>query len=792
MQYLSGVMRMFDILEQNITKVENIEKMRDPQPTMETIYLLCSTSQNVDRIINDLAPSHDSPPQYEAAHIFFVDACGPMNTKFAPTMDESLALLQDELDMATQTLVNVCITLNENPLIRYLNVPGKVLGPLSVEAQADTVEGTFAADDARKNQGLGRVQIGMPFTQQLALRVQAALDEYTSHGQMLGDPGRPRGVLFITDRSMDLWSPFLHEFTYQAMVYDLIDIQDGKYKHSFQNAEGEKEEIDVELNDEDDVWTRIRHLHIAEAIEYLTREFKSHMGEASQFNDHLSIDGMRDMLASLPHMQQTKQRLSVHLTLAQLCMDKFEKSMLAAQAMVEQNSATGQTPEGSRPKTLIEEMVPLLDNPTISGSDKVRIIALYILFCDGVQDEDRRRLFQHARLTGGEMAAVNNLVHLSARVVRETSASSLDAIFRKRRKTLAPRLPAAGQAEYELSRFQPLIRTMMEDHLLSRLDQSMFPYVRDAPQESRSTNLMHQSASFSASAQDYATGLLHSAISATGGKDSPLARVGFGFDGSSASRSQVMRAGTTSLRSAKPTWHQKGRSQSVTSLGGATVGAGGTSATARTASSVLTEMSNPTAQRMIVFMSGGMTYSEIRTAYQVGKRNNTEVYLGSSHVFTPSSFIESLRLMGTPRQPPPPDLHVEQRRQAEEQQAIYEEEVKKGHKKPKLPLLKKPKYPQELPPQERYDLRFSTPEVPEAVPEVSEKSGSRRISEQIKSKVSDVAHGHKSTEIAPPASSTTTTSSPEVSDAKQATAPSTKPKWTRDMSRFKNAFSIKK
>ena len=321
--------------------------------------------------------------------------------------------------------------------------------------------------------------------------------------------------------------------------------------------------------------------------------------------------------------------------------------------------------------------------------------------------------------------------------------------------------------------------------MLSRLDQSMFPYVRDAPQESRGTQLMNQSISFSSSAQDYATGLLHSAISATGGKDSPLARVGFGFDGSSSSRSQVMRAGTTSLRSSKPTWHQKGRSQSVTSLGSGTMGAGGTSATMRTASSVLTEMSNPTAQRMIVFMAGGMTYSEIRTAYQVGKRNNTEVYLGSSHVFTPTGFIDSLRIMGTPRQPPPPDLHVEQRRQAEKYQAEYLQEINKGNKKAKPPLLKKPKYPQELPPQERYDLRFSTPEVPESVPEVTEKSGTRRLSEQIKTKVSDVAHGHKATEAAVPASPSPATASPQASESKQSIPSSAKPKWTRDMSRFK-------
>lgn len=550
----------------------------------------------------------------------------PMDTKFAPSHEESLALLQDELDLAAQSILNMCITLNENPLIRYLHQPGRVLGPLSAEAQADTIEGSFAAEEAGRVHGDGRIQVGVPFPQQLALRVQDALDAYTKNGQMLGDPMRPRGVLFITDRTMDLMSPLLHEFTYQAMVYDLLPMKDGKYRHTYTNAEGAVETRDVELDDEDDVWRKIRHMHIAEAIQYLTKEFQQHVGETAQMSDKSSINDMRDMLASLPHLQQTKEKLSIHLTLAQQCMDKFERSKLAAQAMVEQNLSTGQTPSGQRPRNMVEDMVPLLDDPSISNADKARIISLYILHNNGVHEEDCRRLFQHARLTGGESAAIHHLSYLGATVVREPNASSLDAIFRKRRKTLAPRLLAAGQAEYELSRFQPLLRTMLEDHSMGRLEQAMFPYVRDAPPEAPlSSQIAARSMSITSSATDYATSMLHSAISATGGKDSPLARVGWGFDQSSSSRGQTMRTGTTSLRSAKPTWHQKGRQQSVSGAStGATVGAGGTAAR----SALLEESSNPTAQRMLVYIAGGMTYSEMRTVYDVSKRLNTDIYLG--------------------------------------------------------------------------------------------------------------------------------------------------------------------
>lgn len=53
-----------------------------------------------------------------------------------------------------------------------------------------------------------------------------------------------------------------------------------------------------------------------------------------------------------------------------------------------------------------------------SNKDKVRIIALYIQYREGVPDEDRRRLYQHARLSLPEMDAINSLVHMGARITR--------------------------------------------------------------------------------------------------------------------------------------------------------------------------------------------------------------------------------------------------------------------------------------------------------------------------------------------------------------------------------------
>lgn len=100
-----------------------------------------------------------------------------------------------------------------------------------------------------------------------------------------------------------------------------------------------------------------------------------------------------------------------------------------------QNCATGLNVDGKVPKNLVEEMVPLLDSREIvyvvldlehelllmlhpRNANKLRVVALYILHRDGVPDEDRRRLYSHARLTLAEQDAVDALVLMGQRISR--------------------------------------------------------------------------------------------------------------------------------------------------------------------------------------------------------------------------------------------------------------------------------------------------------------------------------------------------------------------------------------
>ena len=49
--------------------VENIEKIRQPYPQLEAIYILSSTNESIDRVIEDFSKT---TPLYLAANLFFV------------------------------------------------------------------------------------------------------------------------------------------------------------------------------------------------------------------------------------------------------------------------------------------------------------------------------------------------------------------------------------------------------------------------------------------------------------------------------------------------------------------------------------------------------------------------------------------------------------------------------------------------------------------------------------------------------------------------------------------------
>jgi len=337
-------------------------------------------------------------------------------------------------------------------------------------------------------------------SEQLAQMVQTELKGYSGYDPSFGQNNqRPQGVLLITDRSMDLMAPLLHEFTYQAMAHDLLPIKD-EDKVTFHMTINEgtpaAEEKDMEISEKDKVWVENRHRHMKDTIEKLMGDFQKFIDQNPNFTnqnqDTTSLNAIKDMLAGLPQFQEMKEAYSLHLTMAQEAMNIFQRHKLSEVASVEQTLATGLDEDYKKAKNILDQAVRLLDDDAVSPEDRLRLIALYVLYRDGVIPEDIDRLLMHSRLPPQEKAKITNLELLGARPTHKLkeprTTPAPGPLFHRNPKTISQ----MQEDDYALSRYEPAVKQMLEDLVAGTLDQVTFPYTEPPPEGPNSGNQFMQ------------------------------------------------------------------------------------------------------------------------------------------------------------------------------------------------------------------------------------------------------------------------------------------------------------
>ncbi|KAL2158989.1 hypothetical protein VTH06DRAFT_3020 [Thermothelomyces fergusii] len=477
-----------EILNHNIANIERIEDRREMNPDMDAVYFLSPQPHIVECLLADFAchryrrgfiiwtgPLPDplqrkldvarrqmgGPPDLllvdfypRESHLVTFRDPSSFLILYNPACND---LVAQHLRTLASKIASVCITLREFPKIRYYQPPA------------------HAAHEARV------------LCMHLARFVQQALEAHRQSDRNFPPPSqRPQSVLLVTDRSMDLMAPLLHEFTYQAMVHDLLPIREqenGKVTyHMAARPSARVEERDEELSEKDVVWVTNRHRHMKDTIDKLMSDFRKFMDKHPQFANRdreASLNDIRDILAGLPQFEEMKKAYSLHLTMAQEAMDIFQNFRLADVASAEQTMATGLDEEYKKPKNVLDEVVRLLDDRGIADADKLRLIAIYTLYRDGMIAKDISRLLWHASLQRSpdstDQAVIENLALLGARPLKE---------LKETRQPIPPLFPQPGSSKdavpeegYALSRFEPAVKQMLERLCAGELDQALFPYV---------------------------------------------------------------------------------------------------------------------------------------------------------------------------------------------------------------------------------------------------------------------------------------------------------------------------
>uniref|UniRef100_A0A3Q3JS24 Vacuolar protein sorting-associated protein 45 n=1 Tax=Monopterus albus TaxID=43700 RepID=A0A3Q3JS24_MONAL len=444
---VSMVYTQSEILQKEVYLFERIDSQnRDSMKHLKAICFLRPTKENVQHLIQELRR-----PKYSVYFIYFSNVISKSEIKALAEADEQEVVAEVQgrswepslLARCTQGLTSVLLALKKCPMIRY--------------------------------------QLSSDMSKRLAESVKQIITKEYELFDFRKTEVPP--LLLILDRSDDAITPLLNQWTYQAMVHELLGLNNNRIDLS--RVPGISKDLrEVVLSAEnDEFYANNLYLNFGEIgtnIKNLMEDFQKKRPKGQQKLE--SIGDMKAFVDNYPQFKKMSGTVSKHVTVVGELSRLVSERQLMEVSEVEQELACQNDHSSAQ-----QSVRRLLQNPRLSELDAVRLVMLYALryerhsssILPSLMDELSRRGVseRHRRMVQAVVEYGGKRVRGSD-LITPTDAVAITKQFFKGLKGV----------ENVYTQHQPLLHDTLDQLIKGRLKDSQFPYLgpsslRDRPQD---------------------------------------------------------------------------------------------------------------------------------------------------------------------------------------------------------------------------------------------------------------------------------------------------------------------
>jgi vacuolar protein sorting-associated protein 45 len=357
------------------SKKKSDSKQDVPMHHLKAVCFLRPCAQSIQSL-----KEHLSKPRYKEYHLFFSNIVSEKMLRDIAKSDEFEVVKQVQEFYGDVLAVNPDLWHIGLPQIKSLYQPEAYWANAEGLAYQRNVDGIISMCLSQKRRPTIRYQGSSELCRRLAFNVTRTMKEEAELFHFQQTQSNP--LLVIFDRREDPVTPLLMQWTYQAMVHELLGINNNRV--NMRSVPGIRKELrEIVLScDTDRFFKGSMFLNfgdlgasIKDLVEDYQRKVKSNQKIAT-------LDDMQRFVDNYPQFRQLSGNVSKHVAIMTELSRVVDSRDLMGVSELEQEIVCG-----ASHSTALERILKLLDSPRLSDEDRLRLVCLYALRYENTSNE---------------------------------------------------------------------------------------------------------------------------------------------------------------------------------------------------------------------------------------------------------------------------------------------------------------------------------------------------------------------------------------------------------------------